>query len=109
MDAGEVDKVEIKTGLGSSGDDEEWNERQGDRAIPKKAADHQQEEEVKTMEELLVVRVLHLSHAMELIHPKGDLLVGLWHSPFMPSEEPKDNLATVSEWWPKKSIQKVKA
>ena len=66
VDAGEVDKVEIKTGLGSSGDDEEWNECQGDRAIPKKAADHQQEEEVKTVEELLVVRVLHLSHAMEL-------------------------------------------
>jgi hypothetical protein len=66
MEAGKVDKVEIKTGLGSSGDDEEWDKGQRHRAVPKKAADHQQEEEVKTVEELLVVRVLHLSHAMKL-------------------------------------------
>jgi hypothetical protein len=56
-----------------------------------------------------VVGVLHLAHPPELIHPKGNLMVGLWHIPFMPSAQPKDNLATVSEWWPKKSIQKVKA
>ena len=61
------------------------------------------------MEELLVVGVLHLAHPAKLIHPKGNLMVGLWHIPFMPSAQPKDNLATVSEWWPKKSIQKVKA
>jgi len=109
MDAGEVDKVEIKTGLGSSGDNEQGNKGEGHGAVPKKAADHENEKEVETVEELFVVGVLHLAHPTELIHPKGDLLVGLWHSPFMPSEEPKDNLATVSEWWPKKSIQKVKA
>ena len=98
MDTGEIDKVEIEAGLGSGGDDEEWNECQRDRAIPKKAADHQQEEEVETMEELLVVGVLHLPHPSELIHPKGDLLVGLWHSSFMPSAQPKDNLATFLQW-----------
>jgi len=101
--------VEIKTGLGSSGDNEQGNKGEGHGAVPKKAADHENEKEVETVEELFVVGVLHLAHPTELIHPKGDLLVGLWHSPFMPSEEPKDNLATVSEWWPKKSIQKVKA
>jgi hypothetical protein len=45
-----------------------------------------------------VVGVLHLSHPTELIHPKGDLLVGLWHSSFMPSAQPKDNLATFLQW-----------
>ncbi len=49
------------------------------------------------MEELLVVGVLHLAHPAELIHPKGDLMVGLWHSPFMPSAQPKDNLARGSQ------------
>jgi hypothetical protein len=45
-----------------------------------------------------VVGVLHLAHTAELIHPKGDLLVGLWHSSFMPSAQPKDNLATFLQW-----------
>ena len=98
MDASEVDKVEIETGLGSCGDDEKWNESQRDGAIPEKATNHQHEKEVQTMEELLVVGVLHLAHSAELIHPKENLLVGLWHSPFMPSEEPKDNLATFLQW-----------
>jgi len=109
VDAGEVDKVEIKTGLGSSGDNEQGNKGEGHGAVPKKAADHENEKEVETLEELFVVGVLHLAHALKLFSPKGDLLVGLWHSPFMPSAQPKDNLATVSEWWPKKSIQKAKA
>jgi hypothetical protein len=109
MDAGEVDKVEIKTGLGSSGDNEQGNEGQRNRAVPEKAANDQQEKEVEAVEELFVIGVLHLAHALKLFSPKGDLLVGLWHSPFMPSAQPKDNLATVSEWWPKKSIQKAKA
>ena len=98
MDAGEVDKVEIKTGLGSSGDDEQGNKGQGHGAVPKKADNHENEKKVETMEELLVVGVLHLAHPAELIHPKENLLVGLWHSPFMPSEEPKDNLATFLQW-----------
>ena len=98
VDAGEVDKVEIEAGLGSSGDDEQGNKGQRHRAIPNKAADHENEKEVQTMEELLVVGVLHLAHSTELIHPKENLLVGLWHSPFMPSEEPKDNLATFLQW-----------
>ena len=109
MDASEVDKVKIETGLRSGGDDEEWDKSQSDRAIPEKAADHENEKEVETLEELFVVGVLHLAHALKLFSPKETLLVGLWHSPFMPSAQPKDNLATVSEWWPKKSIQKAKA
>ena len=98
VDASEVDKVEIETGLRSGGDDEEWDKSQRDWAIPEKTADHENEKEVQTMEELLVVGVLHLAHSTELIHPKENLLVGLWHSPFMPSEEPKDNLATFLQW-----------
>ena len=98
VDAGEVDKVKIERGLRSRGDDEEWDKSQRDWAIPEKAADHENEKEVQTMEELLVVGVLHLAHSTELIHPKENLLVGLWHSPFMPSEEPKDNLATFLQW-----------
>jgi hypothetical protein len=46
------------------------------------------------VEELFVVGVLHFAHPTKLIHPKGDLLVGLWHSSFMPSAQPKDNLVT---------------
>ena len=98
VDAGEVDKVEIETRLGSCGDDKQGNEGQRNRAVPKKAADHENEKKVETVEELLVVGVLHLAHPAELIHPKENLLVGLWHSPFMPSEEPKDNLATFLQW-----------
>ena len=98
VDAGEVDKVEIETGLGSCGDDEHGNKGQRHRAVPKKAANHENEKEVETVEELFVVGVLHLAHPAELIHPKENLLVGLWHSPFMPSEEPKDNLATFLQW-----------
>jgi hypothetical protein len=45
-----------------------------------------------------VVGVLHLAHSTKLIHPKGDLLVGLWHSSFMPSAQPKDNLVTFLQW-----------
>ena len=41
MDASEVDKVEIKTGLGSCCDHEEWDKSQRDWAIPKKAANHE--------------------------------------------------------------------
>ena len=98
VDAGEVDKVEIETGLGSCGDDEQGNKGQRHRAVPKKAANHENEKEVETVEELFVVGVLHLAHPAKLIHPKGDLLVGLWHSSFMPSAQPKDNLATFLHW-----------
>ena len=94
MNTGEVDKVEIEAGLGSSGDDEEWDKSQRDWAIPNKAADHENEKEVETVEELFVVGVLHLAHPAKLIHPKGNLLLGLWHSSFMPSTQPKDNLVT---------------
>ena len=98
VDESEVDKVEIKTGLGSGGDNEQGNEGQRYRAIPEKATNRQHEKKVKAVEELFVVGVLHLAHPAELIHPKENLLVGLWHSPFMPSEEPKDNLATFLQW-----------
>ena len=98
MDASEVDKVEIETGLGSSGYDEQGNKGQRHRAVPKKAANHENEKEVETVEELFVVGVLHLAHPTKLIHPKGNLLVGLWHSSFMPSTQPKDNLATFLQW-----------
>ena len=98
VDAGEVDKVEIETGLGSSGDDEQGNKGKRYRTVPKKAGDHQHEKEVEAVEELFVVGVLHLAHSTKLIHPKGNLLVGLWHSSFMPSAQPKDNLATFLQW-----------
>jgi len=98
MEAGKVDKVEIKTGLGSSGDDEEWDKGQRHRTVPKKAAYHENEKEVETVEELFVVGVLHFAHTTKLIHPKGDLLAGLWHSTFMPSAQPKDNLVTFLQW-----------
>jgi hypothetical protein len=94
VDASEVDKVEIETGLGSSGDDEQGNKCQRNRAIPEKAAYHENEKEVESVEELFVVGVLHLAHPAKLIHPKGNLVVGLWHSSFMPSAQPKDNLVT---------------
>jgi hypothetical protein len=94
MDTGKVDKVEVEAGLGSGGDDEEWNECQRDRAIPKKADDHQQEEEVEAVEELLVVGVLHLSHSSKLFHPKSDLFFCLRHQGIMPSQKEKNNLVT---------------
>jgi len=94
MEPGKVDKVEIKAGLGSGGDDEEWNECQRDRAIPKKATDHEYEEEVKAVEKLLVVGVLHLPHSSELFHPKSDLFFCLRHQGIMPSEIEKNNLVT---------------
>ena len=98
MSTGEVDKVEIEAGLGSSCDHEHGNKGQGDRAVPKKAAYHENEKEVETVEELFMVGVLHLAHPTKLIHPKGNLVVGLWHSSFMPSTQPKDNLATFLQW-----------
>ena len=98
MNTGEIYKMKVEAGLGSCGDDEEWYKSQRDWAIPEETADHENEKEVQTMEELFVVGVLHLAHSAKLIHPKENLLVGLWHSPFMPSEEPKDNLATFLQW-----------
>jgi hypothetical protein len=83
MDAGEVDKVEIKTGLGSSGDDEQGNKGQGHGAVPKKAANHENEKEVKAVEELFVVRVLHLAHPPKLLHPEIDLLSRFFHHEIM--------------------------
>ena len=94
MDAGKVDKVKIETGLGSGGDDEQGNKGQRHRAVPEKASDRQHEKKVEAVEELFVVGVLHIAHPPKLFHPKGDLLLGLWHSSFMPSTQPKDNLAT---------------
>jgi len=94
MDTGEVDKVEIEAGLGSGCDDEERDKCQRYRAVPKNATNHENEKEVETVEELFVVGVLHLAHSTKLIHPKGNLVVGLWHISFMPSAQPKDNLVT---------------
>jgi hypothetical protein len=72
MNTGEVDKVEIKTGLGSSGDNEQGNKGQRHRAIPKKGTNHQHEKEVEAVEELFVVSVLHLTHSLKLFGPKGN-------------------------------------
>jgi hypothetical protein len=83
VDAGEIYKVEIKTGLGSSGDDEQGNKGQGHGAVPKKAANHENEKEVETVEELFVVRVLHLSHPPQLLHPEIDLLSRFFHHEIM--------------------------
>jgi hypothetical protein len=89
MDASEVDKVEIKTGLGSGGDDEEWNKGQRDWAIPKKAPDHQHEKEIEAVEEFPVVGVLHFPHPAELFHPDFDLRGGCLHpNEFAPSSGP---------------------
>ena len=97
MDAGKVDKVEIKAGLGSRGDDEEWSKGQRHGAVPNQAADHQQKKEVETVEELLVVGVLHLPHPSKLFHPKSDLLFCLRHRWIMPSGNEKNNLVTFPE------------
>jgi hypothetical protein len=94
MNTRKVDKVEIEAGLGSGCDHEEWDNSQRDWAIPEKAAYHENEKEVETVEELFVVGVLHLAHPAKLIHPKVNLVVGLWHISFMPSAQPKDNLVT---------------
>ena len=77
MNTRKVDKVEIETGLGSGGDHEDWDKSQRNCAIPEKATYHENEKEIETVEELFVVGVLHLAHPTKLIHPKGDLLVGL--------------------------------
>ena len=69
MDSGKVDKVKIEAGLGASGDDEEWDKGQRDWAIPKEAANDQNEKEVETVEELFVVGVLHLTHSAKLFGP----------------------------------------
>ena len=98
MNTGEIYKMKVEAGLGSCSDDEQGNKGQRHRTVPKKADNHENEKKVETMEELFVVGVLHLSHPTELIHPKGNLLVGLWHSSFMPSTQPKDNLATFLQW-----------
>ena len=83
MDAGEIHKVKIKAGLGSSGDDEQGNKGQGHGAVPKKAANHENEKEVKAVEELFVVRVLHLAHPPKLLHPEIDLLSRFFHHEIM--------------------------
>ena len=83
MDTSEVDKVEIEAGLGSCSDDEEWNKGQGDRAVPKKAANHENEKEVETVKELFVVGVLHLAHPPKLLHPEIDLLSRFFHHEIM--------------------------
>lgn len=74
MDAGEIYEMKVEAGLGSCGDDEEWNESQRDGAIPEKATNHQHEKEVEAVEELFVVGVLHLAHPPQLFHPELDLL-----------------------------------
>ena len=83
VDASEVDKVKIETGLRSGGDHEEWDKSQRDWAIPEKTADHENEKKVETMEELFMVGVLHLSHPTELIHPEIDLLSRFFHHEIM--------------------------
>ena len=94
MDAGEVDKVEIETGLGSGGDNEQGNKGKRHRTVPKKAGDHQHEKEVEAVEELLVVGVLHLPHPSKLFHPKSYLFFCLRHQGIMPSQKEKNNLVT---------------
>ena len=83
MDTGEVDKVEIETGLGSCSDDEQGNKGEGHGAVPKKAADHENEKEVETVEKLFVVGVLHLAHPPQLLHPEIDLLSRFFHHEIM--------------------------
>jgi hypothetical protein len=63
VDAGEVDEVKIETGLHSCSDDEKWDEGERHRAVPKKADNHENEKEVKTVKEFFVVDVLHLAHS----------------------------------------------
>jgi hypothetical protein len=70
MDTGKVDKVKIEAGLGTGGDDEQGNKGQGDRAIPKEAANDQNEKKVEAVKKLLVVGVLHLSHSAKLFSPQ---------------------------------------
>jgi len=74
MDAGEIYEMKVEAGLSSCGDDEQGNEGQRNRAVPEKTYDHQQEKEVKAVEELFVVGVLHLAHPPQLFHPEIDLL-----------------------------------
>jgi hypothetical protein len=83
VDAGEVDKVEIETGLGSCSDDEQGNKGQRHRAVPNQAANHENEKEVEAVEELFVVGVLHLSHPPKLFHPEIDLLSRFFHHEIM--------------------------
>ncbi|NBS88147.1 MAG: hypothetical protein EBS60_08755, partial [Verrucomicrobia bacterium] len=56
---------------------------EGHGAVPKKAADHENEKEVETVEELFVVGVLHLAHPPQLLHPKFDLLSRFFHPEIM--------------------------
>ena len=74
VNTGEIYKMKVEAGLGSSCDDEEWDKSQRDWAIPKKATNHQHEKEVEAVEKLFMVGVLHLSHPPKLLHPELDLL-----------------------------------
>ena len=73
VETGEIDKVQVEAGLGTCGDDQERNQGQRERAVPKQAGDHQHQKEIKTVEELPVVCVLHFPHPAELITPNDDL------------------------------------
>ncbi len=70
MQAGKVDKMKVETGLSSGGNDEEGNQSQGNRAVPKKAYNHQDEKEIEPVEKLPVIGVLHLPHSPKLFGKK---------------------------------------
>ncbi|NDE85276.1 MAG: hypothetical protein EB056_04515 [Verrucomicrobia bacterium] len=61
--------MKVEAGLGSGSDDEQGNKGQGDRAVPKKAPDYQDEKQIEPMKKLPVIGVLHLSHPLKLFHP----------------------------------------
>ena len=54
MEARKIDKMEIKTGLGSGGDDQEWNQGEGDGVVPEQTGDHQGHNQIKAVEKLPV-------------------------------------------------------
>jgi len=89
VDAGKIDEMKIKAGLGSGSDDKEGSQRQGKGAVPKKTTDDQQEKEVESVKEFPVVGVLHFPHPAELFHPDIDLRGGCLHpNEFAPSSGP---------------------
>jgi len=81
VESGEVDKVEVETRLGAGGDDQKRNQGQGEGAVPKQTGDDQDQKEVKTMEEFLVVGVLHLPHPPQLLHPSLNFEFAFCHNP----------------------------
>ena len=77
----EIDEVEVETGLGAGGDDQERDEGERERAVPEQAGDDQYQEEIKAVKELLMVGVLHFPHPAELLHPGLNFEFFLSHNP----------------------------